>query len=494
MNLLLARAAAREKETSTRLALGAGRGRIFSLFLTESLLLSLAAVAAGIPLSFWLTAWLKGFRQIAGVGLNLNLQPDARVLLWSIAAGLAAGALAGGISAARAGRVDIVSGLNRAGTRPRAGRMSVRDLFVAAQVACAAVVLISASTVAGSLRDLRSGVPGYQTRRVLLAALDATTEKPEFQRTLLAELRAQVPAALSWQAVPGTSRWTRSLTAAGSTAGPEDMEGNVVSDGFFELLGTPIVAGREFLPGDDAQARPVILLNRTAAERLWPGQDPIGRSVRLAGESRDRRVTGVAADVPYHPMASAIPYFYLPLAQAPRSGVTVYLHAPLEFTAALRSTVGRLDRRAAIYDVRTMQSQVDSGMEQIRLAATSISAAGFVGTALALAGVFAVAAWRLVQQRRDMAIRIALGAGHREVLAAFIGKIFAVSSAGAGGGVLVSVWTANLLRISVRGVQAPHPLLYAGAVLLVLLLVLLAAIVPARRILRIDPASLLRVQ
>ena len=494
MNLLLARAAAREKETSTRLALGASRARILGLFLTESLMLSAAAIAAGIPLSYWLTAWLGGFRQIAGVGLNLNLQPDARVLLWSIAAGLGAGALAGAISAARAGRVDILSGLNRAGTRPRAGRMSVRDLFLAVQVACAAVVLISAATVADSLRDLRNASPGYRTGNMLLADVDATTANPEFQRSLLAELRAQVPAALAWQAVPSTTRWTRNLTAAGSTAGPEDVEGNVVSDGFFELLGTPVVAGREFLPGDDAQAPPVILLNRTAAERFWPGQDPIGRSVRIASEPRDRRVAGVTADVQYHPMASApIPYFYLPLAQVPRQ-VTVYLRAPMEFTASLRSTLARLDRRAALYDVRTMQSQVDSGMEQIRLAATAVSVAGLAGTVLALAGVFAVTAWRVVQQRRDMAIRIAMGAGHREVLTAFVGKIFAVSVAGAGGGVLIAVWTANLLRTSVRGVHGPHPLLYAAAVMLVLSLVLAAAILPARQILRIDPASLLRAQ
>jgi predicted permease len=496
MNLLLARAAAREKETSTRLALGAGRARISALFLTESLLLALTAVAVGVPLSYWLTGWLSGFRQIAGVALNLNLRPDALVLVWSIGAGLAAGALAGAISAARAGRVDILSGLNRAGTRPRAGRLSLRDLFVAAQVACAAVVLISASTVGDSLRDLREAPAGYGTHNILLAALDATNPKPEFFRSLLAELRTQVPgAALAWQPLPSTLKWTRTLTAAGSSSTAQEIEGNVVSDGFFQLLGTRIEAGREFLPADNEQAPPVILLNRTAAERLWPGQYAIGRSVRLAGELSDRRVAGVAQDVQVHPLASAAtPYFYVPLAQVPRGQVTLYLRAPVEFTPVLRSSVSRLDRRAALYDIRTMQSQVDSGLEQIRLAATSTTAAGLVGTVLALAGVFAVTAWRVVQQRRDMAIRIALGAGNRDVLMAFVGRILAVSVVGAGGGAVLAIWTANLLRMSIRGVHAPHPLLYLGASAIVLVLVLIAAMIPARQILRIDPATLLRVQ
>jgi ABC-type antimicrobial peptide transport system permease subunit len=253
--------------------------------------------------------------------------------------------------------------------------------------------------------------------------------------------------------------------------------------------------GREFLPADNDQAPPVILLNRTAAERFWPGQAAIGRTVRIAGETRDRRVVGVAADVQYHVMAfTSIPYFYLPLAQVPRGQATLYLRAPLEFTPALRSTLARLDRRAPLYDIRSMQSQVESGLEQIRLAATSTTAAGLVGTVLALAGVFAVTAWRVVQQRRDMAIRIALGAGHREVLTAFVGKILAVAAMGAGAGVLLAVWTANLLRMSVRGVHAAQPLLYIGAAAAVLLLVVVAAIIPARQILRIDPAGLLRVQ
>ena len=128
-------------------------------------------------------------------------------------------------------------------------------------------------------------------------------------------------------------------------------------------------------------------------------------------------------------------------------------------------------------------------MEQIRLADTAISAAGLVGTVLALAGVFAVTAWRVVQQRRDMAIRIALGAGHAQVLPAFVGSLFAVAMAGAGAGLLISVWTATLLRTSVRGVHAPHPALYASAALVILGLVLLAAILPARQILRVDPST-----
>lgn len=508
MNLQLARAAAREKETATLLALGASRGRVLQQFVIESVLLAVCAVALGLPLSLWLTKWLSSFHHVFALSLNLNLSPDPRVLLWSTAAGLMTGVATGVAPALRAGRANLLSGMNEAQARPFSrvtALAAARDVFVAAQVACAMVVLVSATLLGGSLRDLQRAPLGYSTHNTLLATLASkgssadATRYQMFYRALLSELRARAPegAALVWQPLPGSQRWTRQVTANGSTTAPREVEGNVVSDGFFELVRMPLESGRGFLATDDQQSPPVVILNRTAANLFWPGQDPVGRSMRVAGESSDRQVAGVVSDAAYHPLAgNHTPYFFLPLAQSYRPQMTICVRTPrdpLAFTPVLRRIVRQLDGRP-LSDIRTLESQVASGWEQLRLTAVSTSAAGAVGTVLALAGVFAVTAFRVVQQRRQIAIRIALGAGHRRVMTAFALKGLAVGSVGAAAGGVLAVWATGLLRSSLRGVAAPDAAVFFVSAAVLLVLVFAASLIPAWQILRVDPATLLRVQ
>lgn len=505
VNLLAARVAAREKETTTRLALGASRGRIFRQFLIESLVLTGCAVILGLPPAMWVTRWLARFPQLLSISLNLNLSPDPRALLWSAGASLASGVSIGMACALRAGRTDLVSGLNNAPARG-GGRwgIGVRDLLVAAQVACAMVVLISAVMLGRSLRGLEGARLGYNTRDVLLATVDiGNTRRPaaesqQFYRALLAELRSQVSggAALIQDALPGNVRWTRQVTPQGS-GGAMEVEGNVVSDGFFALAGMPIEAGREFTAGDDGQSQPVAILNHSAATRFWPGENPVGRSIRIAGEGAGRVVAGVVADAQYHPLASSpIPYFFLPLGQSFRAEMTICVRTarPLEFAARLARAVHGLDRTAPVFGVRTLEEQVESGFAQVRLAAVSTGAVGLLGTVLALVGVFAMTAWRVAEQRRDIAIRIALGADHGRVVTMFAAKGFAIGGAGAAAGAVLAVWTSGLLRSSIGGVAAPDAMVFVSAAALLLALVLAASVIPARRILRIQPAGLLRVQ
>ncbi|HEY2013631.1 MAG TPA: ADOP family duplicated permease [Bryobacteraceae bacterium] len=509
VNLLLARVAAREKETTTRLALGASRGRILRQFLVEGFLLAGCAVVVGLPLSIWLTRWLAAFPQFLSITLNLNLSPDLRALLASGMTSLAAGALIGAIAALRAGRSDLLSGLNNAQARPMSGSAlpSVRDLLVSGQVACAMVVLISAAMLAGSLRDLEYVRLGYDTRGALIANVDITDSHrtapscQQFYRALLAELRSQAEggAALMWEALPANSRWTRQLTAEGSGTAATDVEGNVVSDGFFKVLGMSLESGREFLPTDDGQSQPIVILNRSAANLFWPGENAVGRSVLIGGETAARLVVGVAADAQYHPLATnRVPYFFLPLSQSLRTQVMVCVRtpggAPLAFVPLLRRTVRQLDRNASLLAIRTFQEQVESGFAQVRLAAFATTAVSLLGTVLALVGVFAMTAWRVMQQRRDIAIRIALGADQREVVTAFAAKGFATGLVGAAAGVLLAVWATGLLRSSLRGLTAPGVAVFLAASAVLLLFVFAASVIPARRVLGIDPASLLRVQ
>ena len=504
MNLLLGLAAAREREIATRLALGAGRGRMVRQAATEAFVLTLFAIALSLPAGLWITDWLGAFGRISIVSLNLNLAPDLRALAWSAGGALVIGITIGGLTALRAGRLDLASGLRGASSRPAFPRLAgigLRDLFVGSQVACAMVVLIAAVTLAGSLVQWRRQRLGFDPGSTLLATVDITRSPAELHRLcgeLLDALRGGrfESAALVWDPLPGNTRWARQLNAPGSAA--LEVEGNVVSDGYFEAARMPMEAGRTFLPSDDATAQPAIILNRSAAGLLWPHQNPLGRSVRISGEPAARQVIGVVADAQYHPLSETpVPYFFLPLAQTVRPQFTIFVRTagpPAAFAPVLRQMVTRLAPDAPLSDVRSGAEQVDAGTKQIRIAAAACGVLALVGTLLALAGLVLITASRVAEQRRDIAIRVAVGAQNGRVLAAFAARAFATGAVGAAGGVCASLWTVRLLRASMAGITAPGAAVYAAAAALLLALLMVACLLPARQVLRIDPALLLRVQ
>ena len=396
MNLLLGLAAAREREIATRLALGAGRGRMVRQAATEAFVLTLSAIALSLPAGLWITDWLGAFGRISIVSLNLNLAPDLRALAWSAGGALAIGMTIGGLTALRAGRLDLASGLRGASARPAFPRLAgigLRDLFVGSQVACAMVVLIAAVTLAGSLVQWRRQRLGFDPGSTLLATVDITRSPAELHRLcgeLLDALRGGrfESAALVWDPLPGNTRWTRQLNAPGSAA--LEVEGNVVSDGYFEAARMPMEAGRTFLPSDDATAQPAIILNRSAAGLLWPHQNPLGRSVRISGEPAARQVIGVVADAQYHPLSETpVPYFFLPMAQAVRPEFTIFVRTagpPAAFAPVLRQTVTRLAPDAPLSDVRSGEEQVDAGTKQIRVAAAGVRRPGAGGHAAGAGG------------------------------------------------------------------------------------------------------------
>ena len=511
-NLLLARSAARTKEISTRLALGASHYRILQQFMVEGILVAACAAAIGLPLALWLTTWLARFKSVFAVSLSLNLSPDPRVLLASAAACLGLGLLVGILPAIGLARVDLSSGLKESPASPRVRSGSflrTQDVLVAAQVACSVVVLVSAVLLARSLRELRSTDLGFDRQRVLLSNIEthgANLRADQSQRlysTLLAELRSQPVsgAALAAEALPTTMRRRVEVAPAGSGAFPPDgisMESNIVSDGYFEVLGMRIERGRGFLPSDDARAPRAVVLNRTAAGLLWPGESPVGRRIRLRGEAADLVVIGMVADAKYHSLTDGpTPYLFLPLAQKFSPSVTIHVRAfrdPMEVVPLLRRTVERVAKGIPLHNIRTLDQQVEAGLSQLRLAAGASSAAGLVGTVLALAGVFALTAFRVIQQQRETAIRMALGAGRRRLLGSFVARGLVLGIAGAAAGLVPAAWAAGLLRSFVAGVRAPGMLLYFGVTALLLLAVALAAVIAVRRILRMDPAAVLKMQ
>ncbi len=487
-NLLLARSSARHHEMSIRLAVGASRARLLQQLIVEHSVLAGCACAVSVPVAMAVTDWLRTVQFTYIFRPVLNLAADGRALGIGMACGLITAVLAGIAPAVK------MTGVKKS----RASRAGLRDLFVCGQVACAMAVLVSAAVLAKSLHETSATHLGYDARGVLDRLACSLQEGGE--AALLREVRAQSPgAALAWQAMPTTVRITREVQAQPGVWTP--LAFNWVSDGYFELLRIPILGGRGILPADDLQSPPVAVVNRSAAALLWPGENPVGRHIRIRQEQTDREIVGVAEDTRVHALGQsepATPYLFLPLFQTTvPTGVTIHVRTPgqpLQFAGTLRQIVARVAPDAALSGVRTLEEQVETGLEPMRVAAQATAAVSLLGVALALAGIFASAAYRVSQQKKEIAIRIAIGAEPGRVVRSFAARGFWVGCVGACMGLPAAVWGVSVLRSAVAGVGAAGPALLAVAMIALILAAFAAAFAAANRIARLEPSDVLRVQ
>ena len=502
-NLLLARSAARHHEMSTRAAVGASRVRLLQQLVVEHAVLAGCACALSVPVAIAVTGWLRTVQFTYVFRPVLNLTADWRALGIGMAAGLFTAVLAGIAPAIRTARSGIASGL-KAG---RASRAGLRDLFVCGQVACAMAVLVSAAVLTKTLHDTGNTRLGYEARGILIGSLDVsnggTVSQDNFfrlDRALLSEVRSQSSgAALAWQALPTTMRTTLDVQVDPEVWKP--LPFNWVSDGYFDVLRIPILEGRGILPTDDLHSQPVAVVNRSAAALLWPGENPVGRHLRIRQEQVDREVVGLAEDVRLHPLGQpepAEPCLFLPLFQrSTPTGLTIHVRTqgdPLEFAGTLRQIAARIAPDAALSSVRRLEEQVEMGVEPMRVAAQATAAVSALGIALALAGIFASAAYRVTQQKKEISIRIAIGAEPARVVWSFAARGLWVGILGACIGLPVALWGVSLLRSAIAGVGVAGPFLLGAATVTLVVAAFAAAFAAASRIARIQPADVLRVQ
>lgn len=488
-SLLLARAAARNREMSTRVAIGASRGRLVQQLFVEHAVLAALACAASLPLAIGATDWLKSVQFTYIFRPSLNLTVDWRALAIGMAAGMITALAAGVMPALRA---------SRAGRTQSRRASPLKDALVCAQVACAMVVLVSAGVLVNTLHQAREERLGFDSQGVLLAS--PVGFPPSKTHQLLDEIRAHsAGAAWASYALPTTFRVVLDVTADSNVRQP--LPFNWVSDGYFEMLRIPIIGGRTILPTDDLHAPPVAVVNRTAAELLWPGQNPIGRRLRIRQEPADREVVGVAEDIRYHALGqpeSPAPCLFLPWFQrAYRGGDVLHVRTagnPLAFAAALRRIVADVAPDAALMDVGTLEDQAKVGLKPMLVAAQATAAVSLLGVLLAVMGIFASAAYRVRQQRKEIAIRLAIGAAPSRVVRSYAARGLWVGLAGAILGVPAALWGVSLLRSAVVGTGAASLALLLAAGALLSLAALVAATLAASQAAEVAPADVLRVQ
>jgi predicted permease len=511
-NLLLARTTARQKEISLRLALGANRARIVRQQFVESGLLALAGTFVGLLLAWWTGALLIGALPGDPAARTLSANPDVRVTMFALAVGVLTAVVFGIVPALQATRTTVTAALKEdSGSVSGGGRQArLRRGLVIAQVALSMLLLAGAGLFARSLYNLKTLDPGFRVDDLFAFSIDPSLSGYEGNR--LTALYQRLQEALT--AVPGVRNVSMSET--GALTGNdwqmtvrvdgyqpkegEDMNPSVdgVGPRYFETMGIPLVSGREFTERDVKGAPKVAIINETMAKYFFEGASPIGRRFGFGrGSATDVEIVGVAKDVRSLELRDRAPRFiYLPYAQDESvTQLTFYVRAAQgaqSTAAALRQAVQRIDANLPIFDMKSMQVQVDESLFVERMVAVLSVAFGALATLLAAIGLYGVMSYAVTRRTREIGIRMALGAESGRVLWLVLKEVAVMAAVGITGGLAVAFWLTRQIQAQLFGLAPTDPATLAGAAGLLAVIALAAGYFPARRATTIDPLVSLR--
>src|SRR6201984_949223 len=457
-NLLLMRSFARRHEMSVRLALGAGRARLWKQLLTEGLVLSLSGAAGGLLVAYWCRhALVLLFPARGGVQMHLPGEIDWRVLALSAGVCLATTLLMGLVPVLQAGKIGLAQAMKieSAGVVGGRGRAWVRSGLVLLQVSLSFVLLVGGGLLMQSPVKVRTASPGFNTRGVQDTAIDLVSagytpaHAQTFQDALLERVRAlpgvESAAFAKMTPLSYVSSATAPIVVDGYQPPLEEsptLEYNEVGDNYFITMGIPLVAGREFTRADDEKTALVAVVNQTMAQRYWQGRSPLGQ--RLQPKGSWMHVVGIAKDSKYSSVREKpTPFFFVPLRQNSLRGSVLNIRTPLAphtMAAAIAREVHALDSNLAPYEVITMQEQLDRSTSAQMVAVTLVGILGALALVLAAIGLYGVMSYAVSQSSRELGLRMALGAEASNVWRLVMSRGLALT----GAGVLLGAATALL--------------------------------------------------
>ena len=510
-NLMLVKAFARQHEMMVRLSMGARRGRLIRQLLTEALVLTIAAAFAGFVLAYWCRNLLVVLLPRRGaISMNLPGQIDWRVLAVGAAVCVATTVLIGLLPALQASRVEIASALKTesASVMGTHGKKAVvRSVLVMTQVSLSFLLLTGAGLLIRSLHAIQGSDPGFVRRGLLTTSVDLLTPGYDTQRAKnfqdeLIDRLLSVPgiqSAAFARKTPLTYRAFSSAAIAVDTYRPAPdeqltLDYNEVGPGYFATVGVPMLAGRDFTRQDDERAPLVAIVNDTMAAKYWQQQDPIG--TRLGVNGRWMRVIGIVKTAKYWNLTeNPTPFFYVPLRQNFALETDLNIRTALsseEMTKVLAREMRALDPGLVPYGVITIEEQLNRATSIQRAAVMMISTFGALAMALAAIGLYSVLASTVAQRRRELGLRMALGAGPARLLGLVMSQGFVLVVAGLMVGAMLAVLSTRLLGYLLYRVSPRDPVAFFWAFAVMIAVSLAACWLPAWRASRSDPMQALR--
>ena len=513
-NLILARANARRKEIATRVALGASRWRMVRQLLTESVLLALMGGTAGIVLARWAAMGLLSIHIPTDVPLRLfDLQMNWRIFAFAFLAALVTGALAGAIPALQASRTDLAETLKAGGRSGggSAGRHRLRNALVVAQVAVSLLLLAGAGFFIRSFQNSARVDMGFRTDHELMLSMDVRLQNytelqgQQFYQQLSERVKV-LPgvreAAIGAMIPMGYRAALTSIFPEGQVAAEKSQVENVLSNfvqpAYFRALGIRVIQGREFTAQDVATSPRVAIVNDAFAKKIWPGQQPIGKTFQTEKNGSVAQVVGLTPTGKYEYLYEPpLPFVYFPMAQRYEGFATLFVYSegdPLRLVESVREQIRQLDAELPVYGVTTMEAHVRYGKPLLpaRLGAMLVGAFGLLGLVLAAVGVYGVVAYSVSQRTQEIGIRTALGAQRSNVLALVLRQGMMLTFAGMGIGLVLSVLLARAMKAVLYGVSSIDLPTLGLVSLLLCAVAFVASYMPALRATQVDPVIALR--
>jgi predicted permease len=523
-SLLIARATARQKEIAVRLALGASRRRIVGQLLVESVLLAAIGGVLGLVIAAWTTRFLLGFLPTSDTPHVISGAIDNRVLVFNFALSLATGLVFGLVPALRSTKPNLAPTLKDQVGAVVGGGVRLRKGLVVAQVMVSVLLLISAGLFIRSLRNLRTLDLGLKTENLIAFNLAPTLNGYTSLRTK--QLDKQVLDRVS--ALPGVTgmtfaqmgllegnEWDSSMSVEGYEAKPgESMNPycNAVSPGYFKTMGIPLIAGRDFddrdarfVEGDPKAQLPsykVAIVNESYAKHYFGDRSPLGYHIGFGtnpGTKTPIEIIGVVKDAKYTGVRDEIPrqVYFAFMENDTAGGAVMYVRTtsrPDAAFGAVRQIVRELDSNIPIYNLRTMDHQIDQSLLNDRLIATLSTAFGVLATLLAVIGLYGVMAYTVARRTREIGVRMALGAVAGDVVWLVMREVLALVGSGLALGLIASWGLSRLVSSQLYGVAGSDPMTIAGACVVLASVAALAGYIPARRATSVNPVLALRYE
>jgi len=511
-NLLLARGRARSREIAIRLSIGAGRGRVVRQLMTESLMVAMAGGGAGLFVAYGGIRLLETLSVPSDPPFVLGVQLDWRIVQFSLLAALASCIFFGLAPAWQTARTDFVSALKAGGDGSSGkGRMVGRDVLVAGQIALAMVVLIAAGMFLAGFRNMLVMPPEFRTDHLISmdtapALVHYTPEQTKvFYRRLVDRVRTMpgVAVVAMAESLPLSPSQTAVNVAPEGYQFPKGREtelefGGAVDAAYFSTLHIEIKHGRAFTDDDRAGSHRVAIVNQQFAKTYWPGQDPIGKRIRLkSAAGAPIEVVGVAKNGHYLAVNEApAPYVYVPYEQNPRSRMTLVVEAVGDAGALakpLRDAVRSIDGNVPVFNLRPVATLYESRVTDTWLQFFQmVGTMGFIGLALATTGLYGLVAYTVTRRVKEFGIRVAIGAGRRDIVWFVERRGLILAGVGIATGGVLTAMAAPMLAAGFPGLGVSSPAVYVFVPLVLLTVSAVASYVPARRAAGLDPLRALR--